>query len=193
LTTRERRAPPLTPARLQQTGEGVEYMKDIADRGQGPAARRSASGYDIAPLGAAEKAELAKALTREEREVILHHGTERAFCGLLLHNKEDGIYACRLCGLPLFRSGAKFESGTGWPSFTEPFDRDHVEVVEDRSYGMVRSEIRCRRCAAHLGHVFDDGPPPAGLRFCMNSLSLEFFAPGEKLPRRVAADRQEDG
>lgn len=83
-------------------------------------AQRSASGHDLAPLTNAGKAELAKALTRKEREVILHHGTERPFRGLLLHNKENGIYACRLCGLPLFHSGAKFESGTGWPSFTHP-------------------------------------------------------------------------
>ena len=102
-------------------------------------------------------------------------GTEPAFCGTLLNNKSAGIYACRLCGLPLFRSDGKFESGTGWPSFSRPFDPQHVREIEDRSYGMVRTEIRCARCDGHLGHVFSDGPPPTGLRYCLNSVSLEFF------------------
>jgi peptide-methionine (R)-S-oxide reductase len=106
--------------------------------------------------------------------VILHQGTERPFCGNLLNNKESGVYSCKLCGLPLFRSGSKFESGTGWPSFTTPFDRDHIAYIDDDSHGMVRTEIRCRRCDAHLGHVFPDGPPPTGQRYCLNSVSLEF-------------------
>ena len=127
-------------------------------------------------------------LTAEERQVLLEHGTERPFCGLLLENKEEGVYACRLCGLPLFRSGAKFESGTGWPSFTEPYDRDHIAYVEDRSYGMRRVEIRCARCAGHLGHVFEDGPKPTGKRYCLNSVSLEFVTAGEELPRRISSD-----
>jgi len=135
----------------------------------------SASGYDIAPLSAAERNELARDLTAEEREVILAHGTERPFCGTLLNNKQAGLYACRLCGLPLFKSGTKFESGTGWPSFTETFDPQHVREIEDRAYGMVRTEIRCARCDAHLGHVFPDGPPPTGLRYCLNSVSMSFF------------------
>lgn len=150
---------------------------------------RSASGYDLSPLGEAEKAELAKTLSAEERQVILQQGTERPFCGLLLNNKEEGVYACRLCGLPLFRSGAKFESGTGWPSFTEPVDPGHVGVFHDMSHGMRRTEIRCRRCDGHLGHVFDDGPPPTGQRYCLNSVSLEFVPKGRDLPRRVRADR----
>ena len=156
--------------------------------GKQAASAKSSSGYDIAPLAEARIADLSKSLSAEERRVLLEHGTERPFCGLLLDNKEEGIYSCRLCGLPLFRSGTKFESGTGWPSFTQPFDPDHVAYVEDRSYGMRRVEIRCRRCAGHLGHVFEDGPPPTGMRYCLNSVSLEFTPAGGDLPRRVAGD-----
>jgi len=108
--------------------------------------------------------------------VLLDHGTEPPFCGGLLSNKDKGVYGCRLCGLPLFRSTTKFESGTGWPSFYEPFDVDHLTLLRDRSYGMERVEIRCRRCDGHLGHLFPDGPPPTGHRYCLNSASLTFFA-----------------
>ena len=163
-------------------------MKDQAERSDTSPTQKSASGYDVSPLPATAIEDLAKALTPEERHVLLDHGTERPFCGLLLDNKEEGIYACRLCGLPLFRSGTKFESGTGWPSFTAPFDSNHISYVEDRSYGMRRIEIRCKRCAGHLGHVFNDGPPPTKMRYCLNSVSLEFFKNGEDLPRRVASD-----
>jgi peptide-methionine (R)-S-oxide reductase len=145
----------------------------------------SASGYDIAPLSESERDELARDLSAEEREVILAHGTERPFCGTLLNNKQAGLYACRLCGLPLFRSGTKFESGTGWPSFNEPFDPEHIRGIDDRAYGMVRTEIRCARCDAHLGHVFPDGPPPTGLRYCLNSIAMEFVAEGEEPPQRL--------
>jgi peptide-methionine (R)-S-oxide reductase len=145
----------------------------------------SASGYDLARLSDAERDELARDLSAEEREVILAHGTERPFCGTLLNNKQAGLYACRLCGLPLFQSGTKFESGTGWPSFNEPFDPDHIRSIDDRAYGMVRTEIRCARCDAHLGHVFPDGPPPTGLRYCLNSIAMEFVAEGEEPPQRL--------
>jgi peptide-methionine (R)-S-oxide reductase len=138
--------------------------------------RASASGYDLTPPSAQERDRLAASLTPEERRVILDQGTERPFCGGLLHNKEAGVYCCRLCGLPLFRSAAKFESGTGWPSFFEPFDPEHVTVRRDTSHGMVRDEIVCARCGGHLGHVFEDGPPPTGLRYCLNSVSLSFVA-----------------
>jgi peptide-methionine (R)-S-oxide reductase len=148
-------------------------------------ATTSASGYDIAPLSEAERDTLARDLSAEEREVILAHGTERPFCGTLLNNKQAGLYACRLCGLPLFRSGTKFESGTGWPSFTEPFDPEHIRSIDDRAYGMVRTEIRCARCDAHLGHVFPDGPPPTGLRYCLNSIAMEFVAEGEEPAQRL--------
>ena len=134
----------------------------------------SSSSYDITPLSDARRDELAAGLTPEERQVILDHGTERPFCGTLLNNKAAGVYACRLCGLPLFRSGEKFESGTGWPSFTTPFDPAHVREIVDTGYGMVRTEIRCARCDGHLGHVFPDGPGPTGLRYCINSAALDF-------------------
>ena len=146
---------------------------------------RSTAGYDLGPLEASERKRLEADLSAEERRVILEHGTERAFCGLLLNNKEQGTYNCRLCDLPLFHSGTKFESGTGWPSFVEPFDRDHVTLISDTSYGMVRTEIQCARCEGHLGHVFPDGPPPTGERYCLNSMSLRFVA--EEKARTVKA------
>lgn len=141
----------------------------------------SSAGYDITPLTEQRVTALAEAFTPEERHVILHQGTERPFCGLLLDNKKPGTYVCRLCGLPLFSSKSKFESGTGWPSFFQPYDREHVKELVDNSHGMRRVEIRCARCDAHLGHVFDDGPRPTGLRYCLNSVSMEFVEDGQPI------------
>lgn len=144
------------------------------------APRYSKSGHDITPLTQARIDELAKKLTPEEAKVILAKGTERAFCGNLYDNKKDGTYVCRLCGLPLFGSGSKFDSGTGWPSFFQPVDKAHVVTESDVSHGMVRDEILCVRCGSHLGHVFEDGPKPTGLRFCVNSVSLTFVEKGQE-------------
>lgn len=146
----------------------------------------SASGYDLRPLSAAQREQLAGKLSPDERRVLLHQGTEAPFCGTLLNNKQDGIYACRLCGLPLFKADAKFESGTGWPSFTQPFDPDHVAELVDEAHGMIRTEIRCRRCDSHLGHVFDDGPRPTRRRYCLNSVSMEFYPTGETPQQQVS-------
>jgi peptide-methionine (R)-S-oxide reductase len=127
-------------------------------------------------LDTATKQRLAAGLDAEERRVLLNQGTEPPFCGGLLREKRAGVFNCRLCGLPLFGASAKFESGTGWPSFHTPIDPEHIRYLRDTSHGMTRTEIRCRRCDAHLGHVFEDGPPPSGLRYCLNSVSLRFQA-----------------
>jgi peptide-methionine (R)-S-oxide reductase len=139
------------------------------------------TAYDLTPPSAEERQRLEAGLSREEAEVLLRHGTEAPFCGGLLGNKENGVYCCRLCGLPLFRAHAKFESGTGWPSFYAPIEESNVKAVKDVSYGMVRIETRCARCDSHQGHVFPDGPPPTRLRYCINSVSLEFVADGQPL------------
>ena len=113
-------------------------------------------------------------LSAEQFAIARGKGTERPYCGTLLDNKREGVYSCVCCGLPLFASGAKFHSGTGWPSFFQPVAEENVATHEDVSFGMVRTEILCARCDAHLGHVFEDGPRPTGLRFCVNSESLVF-------------------
>jgi peptide methionine sulfoxide reductase msrA/msrB len=125
-------------------------------------------------------AEWRKRLTPEQFEVLRSSGTERPFCGTLLDNKMKGVYTCAGCGLPLFSSDAKFHSGTGWPSFFQPIADGNVAEKTDDSYGMSRTEINCARCDGHLGHVFDDGPRPTGLRFCLNSASLN-FTPSDQL------------
>lgn len=136
----------------------------------------SASGFDLTPLTDVERERRAASLDSEARRVLLAHGTEAPFCGGLLDEKGPGVYQCALCELPLFRAAAKFESGTGWPSFHSPFDPEHISQIRDASHGMIRIEIRCARCAGHLGHVFPDGPPPSSLRYCLNSAALNFVA-----------------
>jgi methionine-R-sulfoxide reductase len=121
-----------------------------------------------------------KRLTTEQFQVLRSKGTERPFCGPLLDNKQPGVYTCAGCGLPLFSSDSKFHSGTGWPSFFQPISKENVAERADHSHGMTREEINCARCDGHLGHVFDDGPRPTGLRFCLNSASL-VFTPSDKL------------
>ena len=138
-------------------------------------------------------AEWRKRLTPEQFRITRGKDTERAFCGGLLNNKKAGMYVCVCCNLPLFESRAKFESGSGWPSFFRPAAAENIREETDRSHGMARTEILCRRCGAHLGHVFDDGPPPTGRRYCLNSEALRFVASdqlksiAEPLPQPTAA------
>ncbi len=120
-------------------------------------------------------------LTPEAYQVLRQHGTERPHEGCFVGTKEPGTYVCGACGNALFEAGRKFESGTGWPSFTAPLTDDSVTEVVDRSYGMIRTEVRCARCDSHLGHVFPDGPPPTGLRYCMNSVAMNHVPLGQPI------------
>jgi peptide-methionine (R)-S-oxide reductase len=141
----------------------AEYLKDVYSKGM--------------PKVVKTDAEWRAMLSPETYAITREAGTERAFCGAFYDHKKEGLYLCVCCELPLFASNAKFDSGTGWPSFFQPVRKDHVDEKTDLSYGMRRIEINCARCDSHLGHVFDDGPRPTGLRYCLNSESLT-FVPG---------------
>ncbi|ESQ93111.1 methionine sulfoxide reductase B [Asticcacaulis sp. AC460] len=146
---------------------------------------KSALGFDLTPPSPAQIQDLAARLDPEERRILLNHGTEAPFCGRFDEYEDEGTYVCNLCDLPLFSSRAKFHSGSGWPSFYQSVDKDHIRYLRDVSHGMVRTEIRCGRCDSHLGHVFEDGPRPTGQRYCLNSVAMEFVPDGQALPDRL--------
>ena len=153
----------LPPAQKDSTMKPIaEYLKDVYTKGM--------------PKVVKTEEEWKKILPPETYAITRQAGTERAFCGAFYDHKKKGIYLCVCCQLPLFSSNSKFDSGTGWPSFFQPVMKDHVAEKIDNSYGMRRVEINCARCDSHLGHVFDDGPRPTGLRYCLNSESLVFVA-----------------
>ncbi len=143
--------------------------------------KSSQLGYDVTPLPEQTIHALAVGLDAPIQSVACEAGTETAFTGKYWDAKEEGTYVCIVCGLPLFTSEAKFDSGCGWPSYYEPIDAEHIVHVNDPSHGMNRTEVRCARSGTHLGHVFDDGPPPTGHRFCINSASLDFVPKGQPI------------
>lgn len=159
----------------QDTAQRREDVEDAAPKvsqGSKESKRRRVVGDPGA--GDLNESDWRSRLSPEEFEVTRRAGTERPFTSPLLDNHADGSYRCVGCGAVLFESGTKFESGSGWPSFTAPAARERVELIEDRSLGMVRTEVRCRNCGSHLGHVFPDGPGPGGERYCINGVALDF-------------------
>lgn len=152
------------------------HRADASDGGKDPASFSSSLPESERILKSEE--EWKEILDDNEFYILRQEGTERAFSGDLWDHKEEGVYTCAGCGLPLFASDTKFKSGTGWPSYYQPIAESHVGTHEDRAFGMIRTEVHCARCGGHLGHIFNDGPPPTGLRYCINSASLD-FEPGD--------------
>lgn len=166
---------------LALSGWGPWLGKGFAQAGQGAGRFFSALRGGYVQMEKIERSseEWKKVLTPEQFHVLREKGTERAFAGSHWDRKEEGTYRCAGCGLDLFSSGHKFDSGTGWPSFWQPVAPENIESEEDRSLFMARTEVHCARCGGHLGHVFRDGPRPTGLRYCINSVSLEFVPAGK--------------
>jgi methionine-R-sulfoxide reductase len=174
-----------TSTRLKNSVKGAQVMEHSKESVESvPVRVFNKAGELVGPIDCPKlvltDAEWHARLTPQQFAILRSQSTERPFCGTLLDNKKKGVYTCAGCGLPLFSSDSKFNSGTGWPSFFQPIAKENVLEHADQSHGMVRVEIVCVRCDGHLGHVFEDGPPPTGLRFCLNSESLE-FTPSESL------------
>ncbi len=168
-----------------QTNKAISYEKD--SRTENTVKNSSETtitdmvGKVIKPIRLTDE-EWKKKLTEMEYYVLREEGTERAFTGDLLTNKEQGVYVCAACGFPLFDSQTKFKSGTGWPSFYQPIYPTHIKEKTDYKLGYARTEVECRRCGSHLGHIFHDGPKPTGLRYCINSVSLDFIKEKDNEP-----------